>query len=126
NGTRNFDRDQSATRRGCMIAGSDPVSLFEAILGDESVHHRFGAPAMAGTANRWGAKAKPPVSQMAGGLNAHREKCVMSGRNWSRLKQRSLMRRRGVEDVKGDTPIAAPLGNRQQRRQLNKAELREQ
>jgi hypothetical protein len=65
---------------------------------------------------------------MAGGfaVNAHREKCVMSGRNWSRLKQRSLMRRRGVGDVKGDTPIAAPLGKRQQRRQLNKAELREQ
>jgi hypothetical protein len=86
------------------------------------------APTMARDGKSLGRKAKPPVSQMAGGfaLNAHREKCVMSGRNWSRLKQRSLMRRRGVEDVKGDTPIAAPLGNRQQRRQLNKAELREQ
>jgi hypothetical protein len=37
------------------------------------------------------------------------------------------MRRRGVEDVKdGTPPIVAPLGNKQSRRQLTKAELREQ
>jgi hypothetical protein len=52
----------------------------------------------------------------------------MTGRtNWSRIKQRSLMRRRGVEDVKGGTPIVAPLVNKQpRRRKLSKTELREQ
>jgi hypothetical protein len=53
---------------------------------------------------------------------------VMTGRtNWSRIKQRSLMRRRGVEDIKGDTPIVTPPANKQPRpRKLSKAELREQ
>jgi hypothetical protein len=51
----------------------------------------------------------------------------MTGRtNWSRIKQRSLMRRRGVEDVKGATPIATSPANKQPRRRLSKAELREQ
>jgi hypothetical protein len=36
------------------------------------------------------------------------------------------MRRRGVEDIKGVTPIVAPLVNKQPRRRLSKAELREQ
>jgi hypothetical protein len=37
------------------------------------------------------------------------------------------MRRRGVEDVKGGTPIVAPLMKQQpRRRKLSKAELREQ
>jgi hypothetical protein len=37
------------------------------------------------------------------------------------------MRRRGVEDIKGSTPIVAPLVNKQQpRRKLSKAELRQQ
>jgi hypothetical protein len=40
--------------------------------------------------------------------------------------QRRLMRRRGVEDIKGVTPIVAPLVNKQPRRRLSKAELREQ
>ena len=52
---------------------------------------------------------------------------VMTGRtNWSRIKQRSRMRRRGVEDVKGGTPIVTPPANKQPRRRLSKAELREQ
>ena len=51
----------------------------------------------------------------------------MTGRtNWKRIEQRRLMRRRGVEDVKGGTPIVAPLVNKQPRRRLSKAELREQ
>ena len=36
------------------------------------------------------------------------------------------MRRQGVEDVKGGTPIVAPPANKQPRRRLSKAELREQ
>jgi hypothetical protein len=36
------------------------------------------------------------------------------------------MRRQRVEGVKGGTPIVAPRGNKQQRRQLTKTELREQ
>jgi hypothetical protein len=37
------------------------------------------------------------------------------------------MRQRGVEDIKGATPIVAPLVNkRPPRRKLSKAELREQ
>ena len=36
------------------------------------------------------------------------------------------MRRRGVEDVKGGTPIATGPANKQPRRRLSKAELREQ
>ena len=36
------------------------------------------------------------------------------------------MRGRGVEDVKGGTPIVAPVVNKQPRRRLSKAELREQ
>jgi hypothetical protein len=52
----------------------------------------------------------------------------MAGRvNWSRIQQRSLMRRRGVEDVKGGTLIVAPPVNKQpRRRKVSKAELREQ
>jgi hypothetical protein len=51
----------------------------------------------------------------------------MTGRtNWSRIKQRSLMRRRGIEDVKGGTPIVTTPANKQPRRRLSKAELREQ
>jgi hypothetical protein len=36
------------------------------------------------------------------------------------------MRRQGVEDVKGGTPIVTPPANKQPRRRLSKAELREQ
>jgi hypothetical protein len=36
------------------------------------------------------------------------------------------MRRQGVEDVKGGTPIVAPPVNKKPRRRLTKAELREQ
>ena len=50
----------------------------------------------------------------------------MSGRvNWSRLASRKRMRRQGVEDVKGATPIEVqPL--KKPRRKVSKAELREQ
>ena len=49
----------------------------------------------------------------------------MTGRtNWSRIQQRRLMRRRGVEDAKAKTPVIAPA--KQPRRKLSKAELREQ
>jgi len=50
----------------------------------------------------------------------------MSGRvNWSRIANRKRMRRQGVEDVKGATPIEVqPL--KKPRRKLSKAELREQ
>jgi hypothetical protein len=36
------------------------------------------------------------------------------------------MRRHGVEDVKGGTPIVAPPVNKQTRRKLSKGELRQQ
>ena len=50
----------------------------------------------------------------------------MSGRtNWSRIQQRRLMRRQGVEDVKGKMPLVAEPSKRP-RRKLSKAELREQ
>ena len=49
----------------------------------------------------------------------------MSGVNWSRIANRKRMRRQGVEDVKGKTPIiTAPA--KKPRRKLSKAELREQ
>ena len=49
----------------------------------------------------------------------------MSGRvNWSRISSRDRMRRQGVEDIKGKTP----LGDQPPkiRRRVSKAELREQ
>jgi hypothetical protein len=49
----------------------------------------------------------------------------MSGRvNWSQISSRKRMRRQGVEDVQGKTP----LGDQppKVRRKLSKAELREQ
>ena len=50
----------------------------------------------------------------------------MGGRvNWSRMKQRSLMRRRGIEDIKGTMPLVAEPPKKP-RRKLSKAELREQ
>jgi len=50
----------------------------------------------------------------------------MSGRvNWSRAASRNRMRRQGVEDVKGATPVASQPP-KQPRRKLSKAELREQ
>ena len=69
-------------------------------------------------------------SNSSGGFAVKRarvaRKCLMSGRvNWSRLASRKRMRRQGVEDVKGATPIEVqPL--KKPRRKLSKAELREQ
>ncbi len=49
----------------------------------------------------------------------------MSGRvNWSQISSRNRMRRQGIEDVKGKTPIVVP--GSKPRRRLRKAELREQ
>ena len=49
----------------------------------------------------------------------------MSGRvNWSRIANRNRMRRQGVEDVKGGTPITTAPAKKPRR--LSKAELREQ
>ena len=47
------------------------------------------------------------------------------GVNWSRVKDRNRMRRQGVEDIKGATPVAVQPA-KQPRRKLSKAELREQ
>ena len=49
----------------------------------------------------------------------------MAGRmNWSRIGSRDRMRRQGVEDIKGKTPLVGPAPK--PRRKLSKAELREQ
>ena len=45
--------------------------------------------------------------------------------NWSRIATRNRMRRQGVEDIKGATPVAVQPA-KQPRRKLSKAELREQ
>ncbi len=51
----------------------------------------------------------------------------MTGRvNWSRINSRARMRRQGVEDIKGKTPLALYQPPKQPRRKLSKAELREQ
>ena len=50
----------------------------------------------------------------------------MSGRiNWRRLGSHNRMRRQGVEDVKGKTPVIDQLP-KQPRRKMSKAELCEQ
>ena len=93
---------------GLRFDGPDDVALFASLV--------------------WVAKAKPPVCMPHGGFAVKRvaRKCVMSGRtNWSRIKQRNLMRRRGVEDIRGATSVAVPPP-KQPRRKLSKAELREQ
>ena len=50
----------------------------------------------------------------------------MTGRNWARLGNRNRMRRQGVEDIKGKTPLVLDQPPKQPRRKLSKAELREQ
>jgi len=53
--------------------------------------------------------------------------CVMSGRvNWTRISSRNHMRRQGVEDIQGKTPLVLDQPPKQRRRKLSKAELREQ
>ena len=50
----------------------------------------------------------------------------MTGRvNWTRISSRKRMRRQGVEDIKGKTPLVGQPP-KQPRRKLSKAELREQ
>ena len=77
----------------------------------------------------WGATARPLVFPLFPGgfaVNAlHVGGGVMVRANWSRIATRNRMRRQGVEDVKGATPIAVPPP-KQPRRKLSKAELREQ
>ena len=51
---------------------------------------------------------------------------LTGGVNWSRISNRDRMRREGVEDVKGKTPIVVEQRPKQPRRKLSKAELREQ
>jgi hypothetical protein len=46
--------------------------------------------------------------------------------NWSRISSRDRMRRQGVEDIKGETPIVSGRPPKRPRRKLSKAELREQ
>jgi hypothetical protein len=48
----------------------------------------------------------------------------MAGRNWNRISSRARMRRQGIEDVKGKTPLGGQFPKI--RRKLSKAELREQ
>jgi hypothetical protein len=50
----------------------------------------------------------------------------MTGRNWARLGNRNRMRRQGVEDIQGKTPLVLDQPPKQPRRKLSKAELREQ
>jgi hypothetical protein len=51
----------------------------------------------------------------------------MTGRvNWTRISYRERMRRQGVEDIKGKTPLVLNQPPKQPRRKLSKAELREQ
>ncbi len=45
--------------------------------------------------------------------------------NWSRIDTRDRMRRQGVEDIKGKTPLVGQP-RKQPRRKLSKAELREE
>ena len=51
----------------------------------------------------------------------------MTGRvNWTQISSRKRMRRQGIEDIKGKTPLALDQPPKQPRRKLSKAELREQ
>src|SRR6516162_7281815 len=105
-----------------MIAGSDRGEDRSCIIGLDSPDD---------VAVVWAAKAKPPVSPYAPAAllcNARVERKFVMGRmNWSRIATRDRMRRQGVEDVKGGTPIVAPLVNKQpRRRKLSEGELRQQ
>ena len=51
-------------------------------------------------------------------------KCVVAGLNWKRIGNRNRMRRQGIEDVKGKTPVLEP--SEKPRRKVSKAELRDQ
>jgi hypothetical protein len=77
----------------------------------------------------WGANAKPPVwygFAATRALMLLRRKCVMAGRvNWSSITNRDRIRRQGVEDIKGKTPVVGQP-RKQPRRKWSKAELREQ
>jgi hypothetical protein len=95
--------------RGCNDCGVGPGVLVSSLECATPVRQpRRTAPA---SANRWGAKAEPPVYVWAGGfavrlvLTSHADsKCVMGrGVDWSRIASRNRMRRQGVEDVKGGT-----------------------
>jgi hypothetical protein len=48
----------------------------------------------------------------------------VAGLNWKRIGARNRMRRQGIEDVKGKTPVLEP--SKKPRRKVSKAELRYQ
>ena len=48
------------------------------------------------------------------------------GVNWSQISNRNRMRRQGIEDIKGKTPLVRDRPPKQRRSKLSKAELREQ
>ena len=105
-----------------MIAGSDRPLLLWWLP-------RFDSPGDAGSPERlhrlgrYGKAAGFPAFSRR--LCCERAGGVMVRANWSRIATRNRMRRQGVEDVKGATPIAVPPP-KQPRRKLSKAELREQ
>jgi hypothetical protein len=108
-----------------MIAGSDRHLALQVLLRFDSPDDVFGR------AHRLGAKAKAsaPAYQPPGGfaVNARVERKYVMGRmNWSRIATRDLMRRYGVEDVKGKMPFVAEPRKPQPRRKLSEAELRQQ
>jgi hypothetical protein len=51
---------------------------------------------------------------------------MVRGINWSQVGSRDRMRRQGVEDIKGKTPLVLDQPPKQPRCKLTKAELREQ
>src|SRR5262249_19857360 len=84
----NFDRDQSAMKRGCMITGSDRASL---VLGNPRgrcaslpPHSGSTAPRCSSKATVWGSKAKPPVLQhFPRRLCSDADACWECGYGWS-------------------------------------------
>jgi hypothetical protein len=44
----------------------------------------------------------------------------MTGRNWARLGNRNRMRRQGVEDIQGKTPLVLDQPPKQPRRKLSR------
>ena len=108
-----------------MIAASDRASVKPVL------HCRFDNPTTAAReSGAYGDEGKAAGFRhwLAALLCSARvaRKCVMSGRvNWSQIANRKRMRRQGVEDIKGATPVASQPP-KQPRRKVSKAELREQ
>ena len=66
------------------------------------------------------------LSRRADHTCAYKGYVVTGGVNWTRISNRKRMRRQGVEDIKGKTPLVLYRPPKQRRRKLSKAELREQ